>query len=145
MFNIRRIRGAVLIIGMTVLVSVLAACGGSTGNAEPISEAPQATHTPSPTPMATAKPTSPVSDSDSDILAQGKLIFEETAGGVGCASCHGMEGKGNTTVGAPDNRGATEAQVRQALVDVEMMRSIKLSDAEISAVTIYLQYLNEQP
>lgn len=90
-------------------------------------------------------PTSTVSTGGGDILAKGKLIFEKTAGGVGCASCHGLNAKGTTTIGAPNIRGKTEAEVRQALVGVAMMRIVKLTDDEIAAVVAYLQYLNTQP
>ena len=138
-----------VLLGAATLV-VLPACGGSTGSAAPVSSAPAAVVPTQPAtsaaPAASAQPaTQPANQSANDLLAQGKLIFEKTAGGVGCASCHGLQGKGNTTVGAPDNRGASEARVRQALADVEMMRFIKLTDEEITAVVAYLQYLNEQP
>lgn len=69
----------------------------------------------------------------------------ERAGGMGCQACHGIEAKGNTTVGAPDIRGRTEAEVRGALENVAMMSIVKLTDKEIEAVVAYLQYLNEQP
>jgi mono/diheme cytochrome c family protein len=76
------------------------------------------------------------------------LVFEKTAGGVGCALCHGLDGKGEgiAGLGAPDIRGKKEAQVRGALIGgVPLMSFIKLSDEEITAVVAYLQYLNEQP
>jgi DNA-binding beta-propeller fold protein YncE/mono/diheme cytochrome c family protein len=75
----------------------------------------------------------------------GRTIFEETAGGVGCASCHGMDGAGNNAMGGPDIRGATEDRVRPALAGVEAMSTIKLTDAEIAAVVAHLQRLNKQP
>ncbi|MCZ7574258.1 MAG: cytochrome c [Ardenticatenaceae bacterium] len=129
----------------------------------PANPAPQATATAEPpAATATAEPPAPTATSaptatagsdapadpapDDELLAKGKLIFEKTAGGVGCASCHGMDGKGNTKIGAPDNRGATEEQVRTALSGgVEMMSFIKLTDDEITAVVAYLKYLSEQP
>ncbi len=79
-----------------------------------------------------------------EVLAKGKLIFEKTAGGVGCAHCHGMDGSGQgpAAVGAPDNRGASEAKVRNALAGgVPLMSFIKLDDEEITAVVAYLQVL----
>ena len=80
---------------------------------------------------------------NNDELAQGKLIFEETAGGVGCAACHGMDGSGDT---APANAGADEATVTSALKNVEDMSSmIKLKHAEIKAVVAYLEYLGDHP
>jgi mono/diheme cytochrome c family protein len=77
------------------------------------------------------------------------LIFEKTAGGVGCAACHGLDGKGNGPAGvnAPNIRGKNEGDLRAAISGgVPMMTSvIKLNDDEIAAVVAYLQYLSEQP
>lgn len=83
----------------------------------------------------------------SDLLTKGKQIFEYTAGDVGCAYCHGFDGKGHGPSGenAPDIRGMTSADARQALKNVTYMDFIKLSRDEIEAVGAYLQYLNEQP
>jgi mono/diheme cytochrome c family protein len=82
----------------------------------------------------------------SDLLARGKLIYEKTAGGVGCASCHGLDGKGKPEIGARPNRGASETQVRGALIGgVPVMSFIKLTDEEITAVIAYLQWLDTQP
>ena len=75
-------------------------------------------------------------------LAQGSDIFERTAGGVGCAFCHGMDATGDETLGAPDIRGASEDRVRAALVGVVMMSEIELTDAEIAAVVAHLQTLD---
>jgi mono/diheme cytochrome c family protein len=90
----------------------------------------------------------PAADSaDAAQLALGKEVFEVTAGGIGCASCHGLDGKGNgpANVGAPPNRGLDEARVRTALDNVELMSAIKLTDAELKAVVAYLQFLDTQP
>ena len=78
-------------------------------------------------------------------LAQGADIFERTAGGVGCAFCHGMDGTGDETLGAPDIRGASEDRVRAALVGVVMMSDIELNDAEITAVVAHLRTLDPAP
>jgi DNA-binding beta-propeller fold protein YncE/mono/diheme cytochrome c family protein len=75
---------------------------------------------------------------------RGAVLFEQTAGGVGCASCHGMDGRG-VPGATPDVRGATEDRVRAALAGVALMSDIRLSAAEIEAVVAHLQYLNEQP
>ena len=79
------------------------------------------------------------------LQARGAVIFEETAGGVGCASCHGTNGAGDQAVGAPDIRGADEARIRQALAGVVLMSDIRLTDAEIAAVVAHLQALNTVP
>jgi DNA-binding beta-propeller fold protein YncE/mono/diheme cytochrome c family protein len=75
----------------------------------------------------------------------GQQIFEKTAGGIGCAACHGMDAKGGAQAKAPDIRGADEARVRAALAGVTLMSRIKLSDPEIAAVVAHLQELNKQP
>jgi cytochrome c553 len=41
-------------------------------------------------------------------FALGRTIFEKTAGGVGCAACHGMNANGGAQFNAPDIRGADE-------------------------------------
>lgn len=82
-----------------------------------------------------------------DLLAEGKLIYEYTAGGVGCAYCHGLDGRGEGESGehAPDIRGMTRTDVRQAIGSIDSMEIIELSDEELTAVGAYLQYLAEQP
>lgn len=148
--------GGILLGGVAILVA-LPACGGSTGGTTPVSPAPQTTVTatrkvtPIPTsPTGTIQPATPQPDGppNSDLLARGKLVFEKTAGEVGCAFCHGLDGKGGGTsgLGAPDIRDRKEAKVRGALSGgVPLMSFIKLSEEEITAVVAYLQYLNEQP
>ena len=94
-------------------------------------------------------PTSPPADiGDNDLLAQGKVIFEETGGGVGCAFCHGFEGKGDgvADVGAPANAGATLALFETAVAEGESgaMEYIELTSSEKKAVIAYLQFLGEQ-
>lgn len=92
---------------------------------------------PAPAPARPASP--PPAD---DLLAEGEAVFMQRAAGIGCQACHGVDARGNTTVGGPDIRGRAETEVRGALENVEMMRIIKLSDKEIEAVVAYLQYLN---
>ncbi len=78
-------------------------------------------------------------------LALGRTIFEKTAGGVGCAACHGPNARGGAQFNAPDIRGADEMRVRAALAGVAVMSRITLNDAEIAAVVAHLQELNKQP
>ena len=75
----------------------------------------------------------------------GRTIFEKTAGGMGCAFCHGMDARGAVQFNAPDIRGADEARIRSALAGVTQMSQIRLTDGEISAVVRHLQELNKQP
>ena len=154
--DLMKLVSGILLGGVTVLV-VTPACGS------PASSAPTQLSSPAAAPAATATPrpavnaatpanpqpaNQPANAPSTDLLAKGKLIFEKTAGGVGCAYCHGLDGKGNGTagVGAPPNRGAAEAKVRAALSGgVPLMSFIKLTEDEITAVVAYLQYLNDQP
>lgn len=69
-------------------------------------------------------------------------MFEKTAGGVGCAGCHGLDGKGKA---GPYIRGAPEWKVREVLKSAVPMSFIELSDEEIKAVVAYLQWLATQP
>lgn len=130
-----------------IAVILIAAC-----TSRELAPAPTTTAAPTPTiPVpATVAPSSTPSagTSNSDLIAKGKLIFEKTAGGVGCAYCHGLDGKGNGTsgAGAPDIRGASEAKARAALAGgAPLMSFIDLSEDELAAVLAYLQYLLTQP
>ena len=69
----------------------------------------------------------------------GKLIFEETAGGVGCQSCHGADGGGDT---GPDIRGQDARAILEQLRQNENMQFIKLKKKEIAQVAAYLEYLH---
>ncbi len=71
-----------------------------------------------------------------DVLASGKKIFQETAGGVGCAYCHGPEARGDGVAGlaAPNIVGAQMPAIRSSLRGgVPAMSFIKLSDEEHAA------------
>jgi len=84
------------------------------------------------------------SDADDPLLAQGKLIFEETAGGVGCAACHGLDATGDLDAGGPFIQGASKAQLDAALDGgVPDMDFIKLNRQEEKAVLAYLQHLGK--
>ena len=142
-----------ILMGAATL-GVLTACGGSTGSAAPTSSAPAATVPAAPATSAAPAaanaqpPAQTGNQAANDLLAKGKLVFDKTAGGTGCAYCHGFDGKGAgpAGVGAPDNRGASEEKLRNALAGgVPLMTYIKLTDEEITAVVAYLKYLNEQP
>ena len=96
------------------------------------------------TPQASALAATPAAAAGG-AAALGRTIFEETAGGVGCAYCHGMNGTGSQEMGGPDIRGETSERVRGALTDVAFMAGIRLNDDEIAAVVSHLQQLAEQP
>lgn len=99
-----------------------------------------------PTVSAAAEPdtSGPDNPSDEEVLAQGKQIFEKTAGGVGCAMCHGMDALGDPAQAAPPNIGASAEMIEQALFDRPQMSFISLTVPEVKAVAAYLQWLKEQ-
>lgn len=79
---------------------------------------------------------------DDALVEQGREIFEETAGGVGCAMCHGATGTGSAELGAPFVRGVSEAALNSALDGaVPVMQFLDLDRHERQAVHAYLDYL----
>ena len=136
------LQGRLLAIAGVASMIIAAACSGGSAKTTPAAAAPKAAAS---TALSAAAPGAGVAASDE--LARGREIFTKTAGGVGCAFCHGADGKGNgpSGVGAPPNRGLDEERVRTALKNVEMMRIVKLNDDEIKAVVAYLAYLGKQP
>ena len=77
--------------------------------------------------------------------ADGRMLFEKTAGGTGCAMCHGPNARGGGPLNAPDIRGVGEDRIRGALVAVPAMSRIRLSDAELAAIVGHLAELNKAP
>jgi mono/diheme cytochrome c family protein len=159
--HIKRMAG---LLGSGMLAAaLLAACGGATpaqsvAMAEPAAVVqptaapvvqPTVVVEPTAPPAAPAAPTTapaaasdPLETLDDELLAQGKVLFEQN---LACASCHGMDGTGNETIGAPNIQGKTDAQIRTALAGVEMMSSLKVKPAELKAIGAYLRSLSGQP
>lgn len=79
----------------------------------------------------------PALDADA---AAGKIIFEETAGGVGCQQCHAMDATGDV---GPDIRGRSAADILNQLQINENMTFIELSQQEAEQVSAYLAYLDD--
>ncbi|MBU1176357.1 MAG: cytochrome c [Alphaproteobacteria bacterium] len=75
-------------------------------------------------------------------VAAGQRLHEETAGGVGCASCHGMNARGEGL--APDIRGVTADQIIDSLKNTEDMREIALTKADINDIVAFLAMLKEK-
>nr|WP_306266840.1 cytochrome c [Pararhizobium sp. IMCC3301] len=71
--------------------------------------------------------------------AAGKVIFDETAGGVGCQACHGADGSGDS---APDIRGRDARTILDQLRRNENMAFIKLNRKQVDQVAAYLDYLH---
>ncbi len=83
----------------------------------------------------TAVPTPTTTRVEMDSLALGRDIYEVSAGGVGCASCHGSDGFG--TAEAPGIVGASKSAIFRAL-DEPAMEDISLTPDELEAVYQYL-------
>lgn len=81
---------------------------------------------------------------DEELIAKGRIIFEENAGGngFGCATCHGHFGMGDLQVG-PNNRGASEERIRKGFATRDQMSFLRLPDEEIKAVAAFLGYLGK--
>lgn len=79
---------------------------------------------------------------DPELVAIGREVFQVTAGGVGCASCHGNFALGDIGIG-PDLRGSDEVRIRGGLEAVEVMEFLvnQLTDADIKALAEFLSYL----
>lgn len=75
------------------------------------------------------------------IAAKGKVIFEETAGGVGCASCHGPTAEGDV---GPNIQGRDAVAILEQLETNEAMEFISLTNEERDQVAAYLRYLHDQ-
>lgn len=78
---------------------------------------------------------------DPDVLALGMEVFNVTAGGEGCASCHGLDGAG--TSNGPNIIGASKSNISGALGGGNReMEDIKLTAEELEAVYQYLRTLS---
>ena len=72
---------------------------------------------------------------NTEAIARGQRLHEETAGGVGCASCHGMTARGEGL--APDIRGVTSAEILDGIRNTEDMRDIALTMDDINNLAAY--------
>ena len=129
MVNKHIIRSLISVMAIfIVMVSLLTACGGKPAS------------TPSPSPATPPPAVAPTPKADSAALkAKGEEIYQRTAGGVGCKSCHGADGKGIPNT-APDVREASADDIKRALGG-DAMSFISLTEEEIEAVATYLKSL----
>lgn len=131
--------GVLLTTGLAI-----AACGGAAATVASSTSAPSSLPG-QPQSLAPAAPTASGPASADAVLALGKNVFE-TAGGIGCRTCHGADAKGKALDGganAPNIRGATEQKLRDALAGgAAPMAFLKLKDEEIEAVIKYLGSLD---
>ena len=79
----------------------------------------------------------PGTDGNEAEIAAGRLLHEETAGGVGCASCHGMTARGEGL--APDIRGADVARITDSLKNTGDMAELAMTPHEIEQLAAYFQ------
>jgi mono/diheme cytochrome c family protein len=134
-----------LLAGLAISAA-LAACGEPAQTvATPAPKPAAAPAAPAPVgaPRPVAAPVGAAGAPTGDLVARGRVIFEKTAGGVGCAYCHGMDGKGSGPAGlkAAFIQGKTEADVKYAMRELPMMSTVKLTDDEVTAVVAYMQTL----
>ncbi len=79
---------------------------------------------------------------DPEKVAKGRIVFEKTAGDVGCAVCHGNFGMGDLAT-APNVRGVDEVRIRGALEGAEEMEFLinVLTADDIENIAQFLQFL----
>ncbi|WP_372841112.1 hypothetical protein [Phaeovulum sp.] len=75
-----------------------------------------------------------------DLVAQGKEIFETGVAGLPCTVCHGED---QTTLVGPVIEGGTVQMVHTALASVDAMSTLSLSLPQMVAVSAYLQSLSQ--
>ncbi len=91
---------------------------------------------PGPGPTTTTGP----DEGDAAKLILGEEIFNVTAGGDGCASCHAFDGQG--TKDGPNIIGSSKSAISSALGGgVPDMDDIKLTSEQLEAVYLYLRTL----
>lgn len=140
---------AAVVLGGAALITLLTGCAGGPADASAGAgaKAPAQPTLAAPVPRSAASsPQAGSPSTSSALLVLGKKVFEETAGGVGCAYCHGRDGKGTGPAGvqAAFIQGRKEVDVRYAMANLPMMSIVKLNDQEVDAVVAYLQTLAEQ-
>jgi mono/diheme cytochrome c family protein len=87
--------------------------------------------------------TEPPDGQSADVLALGQEVWDVTAGGEGCANCHGFDAKGGP--GGPDVRGGSKSSIVGSIGGgTPDMEHIVLTDEELDAVYEYLKFLSTQ-
>ena len=134
-----------VVVVMAATLTLVMACGGSEDSS------PTNTTVPATQGSGGGEFDDPTEQFDQELLAQGKVIFDKTAGGIGCAYCHGLDGKGIGPVGtgAPPNRGLGKDRF-DAAIEYGATRAMeflggKLSSSETQAVLEYTAWLDTQP
>ena len=128
----------VSIVAMSIAMAVFVTACGGTPVSKPVPAPNPATSPATPRPGAQAPAVDPLV-----LRAKGEEIFQKTAGGVGCKTCHGTDGKGIPNT-APDVRGKSADDIQRALGG-DAMNFIRLTEDDLKAVATYLNYLSSQP
>ena len=107
--------------------------------------APETTMPPTDTPTDTTAPptdtTAAPEGPGEDVLALGQEVWDVTAGGEGCANCHGFDAKGGS--GGPDVRGGSKSSIVGSIGGgTPDMEHIVLTDEELDAVYESLKSLS---
>lgn len=97
-------------------------------------------------PTSTTSTTSPSTSTTSggvteEVLALGKEVWEVSAGGIGCALCHGIDATGSGS--GPSVIGSDKSEIAEALAEESAMAFITLTADELEAVAQYLRVLSE--
>lgn len=74
----------------------------------------------------------------SDLVAQGREIYESSPDHVGCVECHGHD---QTILIAPDLAGTKVAEVHAVIGQIEQMEGLILTLPQMVAVSMYLNQL----
>ena len=138
-----RLRSAILLASLGLLVALAGACGGETST--PTSGATSGPLSPTATgapPTETAVPTLV-----GDALEGSRLFMSK-----GCGACHGQDAQG-TSVGPPLGGHSASAITRQVRAPIGLMPVFpvdKLSDAELGMIVAFLEalpghHLHEEP
>lgn len=125
----------VILIGTVLVLLLVTACATE---ATPTPEPTTPASMPTPAPSLSSERTGESTMSQDNIIARGEEIFQKTAGGTGCAVCHGKDGSG---VVGPDIRSRSTDDIRDALTSVPDMSHISLKNEDVEAVAAYLKYL----
>ncbi|WP_372841596.1 c-type cytochrome [Phaeovulum sp.] len=73
-------------------------------------------------------------------LVAGRVLFEETAGDVGCAACHGVHGEGGE---GPKIVGQSAENIKAQFQVNDSMSFIEMTDEQLELVEGWLNYLHE--
>lgn len=141
---------AIALAVVLAVATLLGACSTSSDTTVPIPAPTPAPTPPSDEPAPSPEPSTPAPSEDpmgdtndrEQLISLGKTLYDESAGGVGCAMCHAADARGDI---GPNLRGKSLGDIQFALETNEQMSFIIVSPEEIEAIAAYLQQLNTQP